>query len=286
MSKVAIVGAGPAGKTAARIIQKSGTHVTVYEKEDEAGGLLRYGYPAERMPDDISRRDTDRLAVLGVRFIFNRTLGRNLAFDELTADYDAVLLAIGSTVARRLGIDGEDLPGVWTATSFQHAARTSNPPMTGHVLVIGGGDTAVDTATTALSLGASSATVAYRGSRPGMRAQEREISEAEDRGVKLRFQTIATRIESSGKALLASLVDAEAETHREAYEAIVVAIGQEINTGLFTGLGLNVQPDGRTNLPGVFIAGESLLGPNRLANALTDGRRAAEQVLRYLQTSS
>lgn len=284
MKRVAIVGAGPAGKAATRALRQSGVVTTVYDREPEAGGLLRYGYPAERMPDDISRRDTERLRRLGVEFRFERTLGQNLSLDELTRDFHAVLLAIGSNVPRRLGIEGEGLPGVWAAMDFQHWARESqSASLSGPALVIGGGDTAVDAATTALSLGASSATVAYRGVRSGMRAQERETAEAERRGVTIRFQSIITRLDKVGDELQAAIVYRGEEAHAETYESVIIAIGQEINLTLFETLGIDVRPDGTTNLPNVFVAGESLLGANRLANALSDGRRAAGQVIRYLR---
>lgn len=280
--KVAIVGAGPAGKAAARRLSGAGLAVTVFDREAEGGGLLRYGYPDARMPTGTSRRDTARLEALGVDFRFGQELGKDVTLAELETSHDAVLLAIGSTVPRRLGIPGEDLPGVYQARWLLHQARNGQPPKVGpRVLIIGGGDTSVDTATTALELGGTEVAILYRGALVDLRAQEREVAMARGAGVSIEERTTVQRITLAAGRLAVALRKEGASLTAQA-DTVIVAIGQEINQALYDRVGVTVRTDGTTSRPNVFVAGESLYGPKLLAGAILDGRRAADQILAFL----
>jgi NADPH-dependent glutamate synthase beta subunit-like oxidoreductase len=277
--RIAIVGGGPAGRAAARRLAEADVPVTLYDKEPEAGGLMRFGYPEFRMPTAAPRRDAAALKRLGVKFKFEQELGKTITLDRLTGQYDSVLLATGAPKPKRLGVPDEDLPGVYRTLDFLHAARVNQPlPIGRRVLVIGGGDTAMDAANTSRRLGSPDVTVMYRGSRAKLRALPHEIKRAESEGVKFKFNLAPQRIEQIGKSLKVEATDGsmvEADT-------VIIAIGQETDTPFLKSLGLTVKPDGSTNHPKVFVAGGTLYGSNRLAKAILDGRRAADNLLKNL----
>lgn len=278
--QVAIVGAGPAGKAAARELVKRELSVVLFEKEASSGGLMRFGYPSFRMPSAISERDARSLADLGIETKTGQELGRNLQLDELTRDYGAVLLTVGAPVPRRLGVSGENLTGVYDALSFLYASRIEQPlPIGRRVLVIGGGDTSVDGATTALQLGAKESVIVYRGTAEKLPAQATEVRFAKAQGVAFRFGTTVTKIERDDADRL-TVHFADGST--EAFDIVIVAVGQELDASFLTALGLKIHPDGSTNQPKVFIAGGTLYGSNRLSHAILDGRRAAARIAEYL----
>ena len=273
MASVAIVGGGPAGKSAARVLVKAGLAVTIFDKERATGGLMRYGYPSYRMADAVSERDQRQLTELGVRFETGRTLGKDLDLDELTADYDAVILAIGAPHPNHLGIPGEDEPGVHAALPFLYAARLGQAPEIGQrVLVIGGGDTAMDCATTAKKLGAAEVLVAYRGLESAMRAQPHEIKRAVEAGVTFRYHAKPTSIRREAKLVV------ELGGNREAFDTVLVAIGQRPDESFIQQSGLVPSLDGSTNHPKIWLAGGAAYGSDRLSHAILQGRSVAESV--------
>lgn len=277
--RVAIVGGGPAGKMAARELVAAGVGVTIFEREPELGGLMRYGYPTYRMPTDVTARDALRLADLGIEFRTNWELGTNGSLDELVADFDAVILAIGASVPIRLDIPGEDLPGVWPALALLHDLRSGSTSELGErVVVIGGGDTAMDAATTSALGDARSVTVAYRGAEGTLRALPNEIARAEQAGVRFTYDKTPRQIREHGTALQVEFADGSQETA----EAVVVAVGQRAGRLLST-LGVQPAADGiATDRDGVYLAGGIAHGSDRLAPALASGRAAARAVLRGL----
>lgn len=280
--KVAIVGGGPSGKSAARELVKSGVAVTVFDREGASGGLMRYGYPSFRMPTAVSERDQANLAKSGVVFKSGQVLGESLFLDDLTRDFAAVLLAIGAPRPRRLGIPGEDLPRVYTALEFLRAARLDRPfPVGQRIVVIGGGDTAIDAATSALWLGADSAVIAYRGTEAGLKAQPHEVMSAKDKGVSFDFGGRPAAIVETADGLAVRL-DKGSHPVTLVADAVIVAIGQDPDPEIFAEFGLAVHPDGTTDRPGVFVTGGALYGSNRLSNAILSGRRAAAQIIEFL----
>ena len=281
--KVAIVGGGPSGKSAARELIKSGIAVTIFDREDTSGGLMRYGYPSFRMPTAVSERDQTNLSEAGVVFRTGRALGEDLTLDELSRDFDAVLLAIGAPKSRRLGIPGEDLSGVYHALAFLRAARLGKPfPIGDKVLVIGGGDTAIDAATTALWLGAKSTTMAYHGTESGLKAQPHEVESARGKGVSFDFGGQPTTIVEAGTGLSVTLQKAT-RIQKVDCDTVIVAIGQDRDPAVFDMLGITGNHDGTTNRPNVFITGGALYGSNRLSNAILAGRMAANQIKESLE---
>jgi heterodisulfide reductase subunit A len=195
--RVAVVGSGPSGLTAAQDLVKMGYGVTVFEALPVAGGMMRVGIPEHRLPKDILQRDIDAILALGVELRLNSPIGDPTAL--LDEGYDAVFLATGITRKTRLGIEGEDLEGVLSGIAFLREVNLGRPPRIGQkVAVVGGGITAVDAATTALRLGAKEVSLIYRRSRGEIPAYEWEQEEAEKEGVRLVPETVATRITSTG----------------------------------------------------------------------------------------
>lgn len=186
--RVAVVGAGPAGLSCAWQLARLGYAVTVFEAEAEAGGILRYGIPEYRLPKDVLAREVARIRALGVEFRFNARVGRDLTFGEVE-HHDAVFVATGVHASRRLGVSGEDLPGVRAGLDFLGEINRGRRPDVGkRVVVVGGGNTAMDCARSAVRLGAE-VTVLYRRGREEMPANAEEIEAAVCEGVK--FELLA-----------------------------------------------------------------------------------------------
>lgn len=184
--RVAVIGAGPAGLSCAWQLARLGYGVTVYEAEAEPGGILRYGIPEYRLPKDVLAREIDRIKALGVEFRCNARVGREITFNEVE-HHDAVFVATGVHRSRRLGVSGEDLPGVRAGLDFlAEINRGGRPHLGRRVVVVGGGNTAMDCARSAVRLGAE-VTVLYRRGRAEMPANAEEIEAAVCEGVRFEF---------------------------------------------------------------------------------------------------
>ena len=186
--KVGIVGGGPAGLTAAFKLAQRGHAVTVYDQMPEMGGMLRYGIPAYRLPKDILKAETDAVEALDVTFVNNFKIGRDAKFDDLRGWFDAVIVANGAWKSSDMRVKGEDLNGVWGGIDFLRAVAVGEKPDIGErVAVVGGGNTAMDACRTAVRVGAKEVYVVYRRTRKEMPAEDIEITEAEEEGVKFKF---------------------------------------------------------------------------------------------------
>ncbi len=294
--RVAIVGGGPAGLGAAFSAATAGLRPTLFEAEPELGGLLRYGIPAYRLPKRALDQDLHRLRALGVTFEPGRAIDP-ATLEDLAADFDGVVVAVGRPVSRPLGCPGEDLPGVEPGLEFLRAsARSDSIALEGHVVVVGGGNTAVDCARTALRRGASRVTLVYRKSRADMRALEEEIEQAAHEGVEFRYLQVPvgfSRGEGRISIELASTapgpggveqssangLSAAAEILR--CDRVFVAIGQTAAPGVLP-RGWSIEAgrawsDGRPL--NVFVCGDYATGLGTVAHALGDGRRAALRLL-------
>lgn len=242
--RVAVVGSGPAGMLAAWDLAVKGHTVTVYDAQSEPGGMLRWAVPAYRLPLEVLGAEWGRLEALGVSFQGNTALGRDFTLEQLSGDYDAVVLALGCPESRRLGVEGEDAQGVYHALDLLKAARGDDPPsLSGKVVVIGGGEVALDTAQTALRLGAESVTVVSLEDRQGMPATPEALALAEAEGVVLDGSWGPTRILTQDGAVsglelkrcLAVLDNEgnfapsydECQLNTMEANAVIVAIGQE-----------------------------------------------------------
>jgi glutamate synthase (NADPH/NADH) small chain len=318
--RVAIVGSGPAGLTAAGELAKSGHRVTVYEAFHAPGGVLIYGIPEFRLPKDIVAREVDRLRDQGVTFEVNAVVGKTWTLAELRRDFDAIFIAVGAGLPVFMGIPGEDLKGVYSANEYltrvnlMGAFRTDNdtPVLHGQrVVVIGGGNVAMDAVRTARRLGASQATIVYRRGKEELPARAEEVRHAEEEGV--RFELMAAPVEiigdeghwvrglrcrmmelgepdESGRRRPRPIPDSEYELE---CDMVVVAIGTRSNPMLTSSepdLRINewgylvVDEDGMTSVPGIFAGGDIVRGAATVILAMGDGKRAAAAIGRYLAT--
>lgn len=302
---VAIVGAGPAGLTAAFFLRKKGHSVTVFEGADQPGGMLRYGVPRFRLPTDVLDKEIDQVLSLGIELKSNARLGVDIELDSLNDEHDAVFLALGLQNSRRIPLDGADNDGVlWGIEFLRDVAQDKAPEVKENLVVIGGGDVAVDVALTARRLGAKQVTMICLESADEMPAHTWEIDMARDEGIDLLNSWGPERIVvQDGKVCGVDLVRCTAvfdahgafnpsfsdeHRHSEA-DQVILAVGQ---TSDFAGLSLHeIVRDGLavvndetliTNRPGVFAGGEMATGPGSMVDAIAQGKRAAASIDRFL----
>ncbi|MGB9975497.1 NAD(P)-binding protein [Thermovenabulum sp.] len=307
--KVAIVGGGPAGLSAAYYLAKAGHKVVIYEAMEKLGGMLRYGIPQYRLPKEVLDKEIELISRMGVEFVTNCRIGKDVSLDYLRKNFDAVFVAIGAWKSSKLGCPGEELEGVLGGIEFLRAVTKGEPIEIGNrVAVVGGGNTAMDAARTALRLGAKEVYVLYRRTKEEMPANEVEIVEAEEEGVKFIFLVAPKEIiGENGKVTAIKLQkmrlgepDASGRRKPEPIpgeemilevETIVAAIGQEVNAEGFEGLSVTrrktISADEKTfatNLPGVFAGGDAINeGPGIAIEAIADGKNAAEVIKTYLE---
>ncbi|MFQ5857107.1 MAG: FAD-dependent oxidoreductase [Anaerolineae bacterium] len=297
--RVAVVGAGPAGLTAAYYLALKGHAVTVFESEEEPGGMLRYGIPEFRLPRDVLRREVDDILNASITLRTSIRVGRDIAFEELCADYDAVVLAVGLPLSRKLELPGAELDGVLWGLEFLRAVNTGQRPAVGRrVVVIGGGGVAMDVAMAARRLGAIGVHLACLEARDEMPAYEREIALALEEGVVLHPAWAPMRIFGDDHVVGIELVrctsvfdaagrfsptyDETTTTMLEA-DTVILAVGQAADLGFLNVKRLGANPEtGATALSGVFAAGDVTGGDMSVVHAIVSGRRMAEAVDRHL----
>lgn len=307
--RVAIVGSGPAGLTAAYYLGKRcGHEVTVFEAESKSGGQLRIGVPANRLPREAVDREINILSETRVDI---RTGERVDDLEALMKEgFDACFLAVGTCIPRGLGIPGDELPGVMKGVSFLKqvnlGVETNQLPKLGkRVAIIGAGNVAVDCARTATRLGATDVRVLYRRSRKEMPAYDFEMRAAEIEGAKVEFLVQPERIETDGDALVLHLtrmslgekgpdgrpvpVPMEGSGFELPVDNVLIAIGQTPTVP--KGWTLDRNPDGtiavvngslQTTRAGIFAGGDVVSGPQNIIKAIAHGRRAATEIDRYL----
>jgi len=310
ISRVAVVGSGPAGLACAYFLADMGYAVSVFEASPEPGGMLRYGIPAYRLPDAVVRAQVAKLEAMGVRFRCNTKVGRgvDLSLDDLLDDgFNAVFLALGTTTSRKLALPGADLSGVYWGLEFLRAVRSGEAPrLRGKVLVVGGGDVAVDAAISAKRLGAAQVAMACLEPEGGLPAYAHNLADAEREGITFHCSLGPARIlEKDGRVggveftSCLSVCDASGAfnpTFDEACvlaieaDAVVFAIGQATELDGFAGE-LDMAR-GRiiadpvtcaTSRWGVFAAGDAVTGPASVVRAIAGGREAAFSIDRMLK---
>ncbi|MDI7267844.1 MAG: NADH-quinone oxidoreductase subunit NuoF [Myxococcota bacterium] len=312
--RVAIVGSGPAGLTAAHYLSLQGYKVTVYEKHDRPGGMLHYCIPDYRLPADVLRREIDSLLDENITLRCDTELGRDITLDGLQAEgYRAVFLAMGAHKSRRLELPGEDAEGVIPSIEFLKAVNLrGETPARGRVGIVGGGNSAVDAARVAIRQpGVERVTVFYRRTRDEMPAFEEEIEASIEEGVRLETLVAPARLLVEDKRLKAvefirnALGPADASGRprpvpvrgsefREELDTLIVAVSEGSDTDCIAVAGENrvevdksgavrVDPNTlETNRPGVFAGGDVVRGPNTVVDAIADGKKAAVMIDRYL----
>lgn len=308
--RIAVVGAGPSGLTAAYYSAILGHEVTVFDRQPEPGGMMRYGIPAYRLPKEALDREIRSIRETGVRIVTGKALGTHLRLEDLRHDFDVVYLAIGSWQPTPLQIEGENLDGVWQGIRYLEQEAKGMDTCTGcDVVVVGGGNTAVDCARTALRKGARTVQLVYRRTRDEMPAEPQEIEEAEREGVQLQFLMAPSRIVTeNGRKVLHCMrmtlgpedrsgrrrpVPVEGSDVPLAADTIIGAIGQSTNTQfLYHDLPVrlnkwgDIEIDGRTaqtSESNVFAGGDCVTGPSTVIQAVAAGRHAAEAMDCYLR---
>ena len=308
--RVAIVGGGPSGLSAAYYLQLMGHSCTVFELRPKLGGMLRYGIPNYRFPRERLQEDIDCILSTGVEIKYNTKIGESLTIDDLRRQYDAVYVSIGAQSDKKVGIEGEESKNVYSAVDLLGSSGSDTPPdFTGkRVVVIGGGNVAMDCVRSSLRLGASEAKIVYRRRKEDMTALPEEVDGALEEGCGLMQLHAPLRIEAdeNGNACAlwaqpqiigkidawgrAKVSAAAKEPVRIAADVVVVAIGQGIETRHFEQAGMSVKrgnlaalPDGMvSDLPGVFAGGDCVTGPATVIRAIAAGKVAAANIDNYL----
>jgi NADH-quinone oxidoreductase subunit F len=312
--KIAIAGAGPAGLSCAYFLARMGYRPQIFESEPRPGGMLVQAIPAYRLPREIVAREVRMIEHMGVEILTGMTLGENVTLKGLRAEgYDAVFLGVGAPAGVGLGMPGADAEGITDALSF---LRTYNlrgsVPVGKKVVVIGGGNSAIDAARTALRLGAESVTVVYRRSREAMPAYEEEIEEAEHEGVVLKLLTAPVEVLLEGKRVAGikcvpmRLGEFDRSGRRRPEEGgdafiiradhVLVAIGQTLDLQKISNsvqiesrnqAFISVNPvTGQTSEKWIFSGGDAVTGPSSVVEAVAAGERAAVGIDLYLTGKS
>jgi len=281
--KVAIIGSGPAGLSAAQDLAKKGYSVTIFEALSSAGGMLRRCIPEYRLPKKIVDSDINRIKDLGVKIKTNMAIGKSLKVKKLLEQgYNAVFVATGAHEERMLGIKGEELNGVFHALDFLEKANKKEAELSDKVSIIGGGNVAVDSAGTALRLGAKEVTILYRRSEEEMPASPWEIKEAEEEGVKIEFLVAPKRIlGENGKVTGIECVRMELSEPDETGRRRPVPIqGSEfVEKRTIAADPFTLE----TSSPGIFAGGDAVSGSATLMEAIIAGKRAAISIDLYLR---
>ncbi len=318
--RVAVVGAGPAGLGCADVLNRNGVDVVVFDRYPAVGGLLTFGIPPFKLEKEVVARRADLLQEMGIEFRLGQEVGRDVPFADLLRDFDAVFLGMGTYTAKRGHFPGEEFPGVVKALDYlngniSHLMALPDPihpyiNLAGkRVVVLGGGDTAMDCVRTAIRQGATAVSCVYRRDEENMPGSRREVSNAREEGVKFLFNRQPVEITGSSdsgpqgvKVLRTQLgaPDAKGRRHPEvvpgseeilAADAVVIAFGFDPSpASWFDEFGIATDKIGRVTTneqlqssnPKVFVGGDMHRGSDLVVTAVDEGRRAAEGMLDYL----
>ena len=302
--KIAVVGAGPAGLTAAFYLAMLGHDVTVYDSKSEAGGMLRFALPEYRLPKSILRREIELIEALGVTFTFNTRVGVDLALNDLDDRFDMVFLSIGTWKESWVYQSGTELKGVYPALNFLEAVAAGQDVSLGkRVAIIGGGNAAIDSARTSLRKGCD-VTVFYRRERKDMPAIEEETRAARDEGAKFVFLAAPHRVVGDPKGNVKAIelvktrlgeydssgrrrpVSTE-EVQRFDCDSVIFAIGETVDLDFVRASGLVLKESGtidvnrftlETSRPRFFAGGDLVTGASNVSNAMASGKQAARSI--------
>jgi len=309
--KVAIIGAGPSGLSAANDLARLGYPVTIYETFPVPGGMLNVGIPPYRLPREVVHQAIEEVRRLGVEVLTGTPVGKELNLERLKKEYDAVYIAAGAHKAERLGIYGEDLEGVIHGVTFMLKVNLGEPLNVGQrVAVVGGGNTAMDTARSSLRLGAKEVFILYRRTREEMPVDEKELEQVEEEGIKIHYLTTPIRVLSkdgmkvSGlRCIRNRLGEPEADGRRRPIpiegsefdidiDLLIPAVSQSPDISFLPEeIGLEISKWDRlvvnsetfeANVLGIFAGGDFVTGPRDVIRVIADGRRAALSIHSYL----
>ncbi|MBN1470423.1 MAG: FAD-dependent oxidoreductase [Syntrophaceae bacterium] len=301
--KIAIVGSGPAGMSCAYQLAMMGYDVTVFEAAAKPGGMLRYAIPAYRLPETAVDGEIARIVNLGVTLKLGTVIGKDISFDELKKQFKSVYLAIGAQGSTAMGVEGED-GKVLSGLVFLKSVREKNPVKIGKkVVVIGGGNTAIDAARTARRMGAE-VTILYRRTVTEMPAYKEEVNAAKEEGVKIQYLCAPVKVGDSGNVITVTCtkmelgspdvsgrpkpVPVKGSEFDVQSETLIAAIGQDIS---LTGLEnipraknwINADVFGQTTEKGIFAGGDAVTGPGLVSSAIGAGRKAALSIDAFIK---
>lgn len=307
---VGIIGGGPGGLTAAYYLAQMGHQVTVYEQRPKLGGMLRYGIPDYRLPQEVLERDIEHILTTGINVITDVSIGGDVTMEDIQKSYDAVYISIGAHNDKKIGIEGEDAENVVSAVSLLRRIDEGNAPdFTGkRICVIGGGNVSMDATRTAKRLGAESVTCVYRRRVDDMTALAEEIEEAMAEGCQILPLQAPARIEKDAEGKVAALwtvpqiigpygkdgrpkpIPADVPEFRIACDYVIVAIGQAIDARPFEAIGIKtfkgmIQAEDTSSVAdvdNVFAGGDAVSGPATVIRAVAAGKVAAANIDAYL----
>lgn len=307
---VGIIGGGPGGLTAAYYLAQMGHQVTVYEQRPKLGGMLRYGIPDYRLPQEVLERDIEHILTTGINVITDVSIGRDVTMEDIQKSYDAVYISIGAHNDKKIGIEGEDAENVVSAVSLLRRIDEGNAPdfTDKRICVIGGGNVSMDATRTAKRLGAESVTCVYRRRVDDMTALAEEIEEAMAEGCQILPLQAPARIEKDAEGKVAALwtvpqiigpygkdgrpkpIPADVPEFRIACDYVIVAIGQAIDARPFEAIGIKtfkgmIQAEDTSSVAdvdNVFAGGDAVSGPATVIRAVAAGKVAAANIDAYL----
>ena len=302
--KVAVIGGGPAGLTCSAFLAKHGIKVTIFEKYNYLGGLLVHGIPEFRLSKKVVKDSIQKILDLGVKVKYNQQLGNNLKLEDLLKEYDYIFLAIGANVSSKMGIEGENLAGVYGGNELLE--YKNHPDYNGKVVLVnGGGNVAMDTARTIKRLGAKEVKVVYRRAKEQMPAEEKEINDAINEGIEFLFQNNIVKIignekvekveliktelvQKEGESRL-SPIDIQGSNYEIDADYVIMALGsrtdnlvKDLNLDLTTINYIEIDENYKTSNHKIFAGGDLVGGRGSVAKAARDGRNVAEQILEQI----
>jgi len=313
--KVAIIGSGPAGLACAHDLALQGYSSVIYESLPVPGGMMRVGIPSYRLPDDILDREIDYIIKMGVEIKTSTMVGKDITLKELQKNFNAIFIATGAHIGTTGGLEYKHVQGAFQGVDFLREVNLGGKTeISGKVIVIGGGNTAMDASRVALRSGASSVEVVYRRTREQMPADPEEIAEAESEGIKFTFLKAPIGFETDDDGNVTGLncqdmelgaldssgrprpVPKRGSEHILKCDQVILAIGQKPDNS-FNKNGLDLQftdwdsivvneQTKTTNATGVFAGGDAVRGPATVLEAIADGKKSAESIVRYLQGES